>query len=35
MPYVAQVAVGQRERLRVFGNHYPPHDGTGIRDYRT
>jgi len=33
MPYVAQVAVGRRERLRVFGNDYPTPDGTGIRDY--
>jgi UDP-glucose 4-epimerase len=33
MPYVAQVAVGQRERLQVFGNDYPTPDGTGVRDY--
>jgi len=33
MPYVAQVAVGRREHLRVFGNDYPTPDGTGIRDY--
>ena len=33
MPYVAQVAVGRRERLRVFGNDYPTVDGTGVRDY--
>jgi UDP-glucose 4-epimerase len=33
MPYIAQVAVGRRERLRVFGNDYPTRDGTGIRDY--
>ena len=33
MPYVAQVAVGRRERLRVFGKDYPTPDGTGIRDY--
>ena len=33
MPYVAQVAVGQRERLRVFGGDYPTRDGTGVRDY--
>jgi UDP-glucose 4-epimerase len=33
MPYVAQVAVGRRERLSVFGNDYPTPDGTGIRDY--
>jgi UDP-glucose 4-epimerase len=33
MPYVAQVAVGRRERLSVFGNDYPTPDGTGVRDY--
>ena len=33
MPYVAQVAAGRRERLRVFGNDYPTPDGTGVRDY--
>ncbi len=33
MPYVAQVAVGLRERLNVFGNDYPTPDGTGVRDY--
>jgi UDP-glucose 4-epimerase len=33
MPYVAQVAVGQRPRLQVFGNDYPTPDGTGVRDY--
>ncbi|MDE2368763.1 MAG: UDP-glucose 4-epimerase GalE [Burkholderiales bacterium] len=33
MPYVAQVAVGRRERLAVFGNDYPTPDGTGVRDY--
>jgi len=33
MPYVAQVAVGRRKRLRVFGNDYPTPDGTGVRDY--
>ncbi|EKX66015.1 UDP-glucose 4-epimerase [Streptomyces ipomoeae 91-03] len=33
MPYVAQVAVGRRERLRVFGGDYPTPDGTAIRDY--
>ena len=33
MPYVAQVASGQRERLSVYGNDYPTRDGTGIRDY--
>lgn len=33
MPYVAQVAVGKLERLRVFGNDYDTPDGTGVRDY--
>ena len=33
MPYVAQVAVGLRERLAVFGDDYPTADGTGVRDY--
>ncbi|MFE9450441.1 UDP-glucose 4-epimerase GalE [Streptomyces sp. NPDC006739] len=33
MPYVAQVAVGRRERLSVFGDDYPTPDGTGVRDY--
>ena len=33
MPFVAQVAVGRRERLQVFGGDYPTRDGTGVRDY--
>ena len=33
MPYVAQVATGQREKLSVFGGDYPTPDGTGVRDY--
>ncbi|XP_053123802.1 UDP-glucose 4-epimerase [Hemicordylus capensis] len=33
MPYVAQVAVGRRECLNVFGNDYNTVDGTGVRDY--
>ncbi|MEO6895430.1 MAG: UDP-glucose 4-epimerase GalE, partial [Caldimonas sp.] len=33
MPYVAQVAVGKRARLQVFGDDYPTADGTGVRDY--
>ncbi len=33
VPYIAQVAVGRREALGVFGNDYPTHDGTGVRDY--
>lgn len=33
MPYVAQVAVGWREKLSVFGDDYDTPDGTGVRDY--
>jgi UDP-glucose 4-epimerase len=33
MPFVAQVAVGKRPVLNVFGNDYPTPDGTGVRDY--
>ena len=33
MPYVAQVAVGRRARLSVFGDDYDTPDGTGVRDY--
>jgi UDP-glucose 4-epimerase len=33
MPYVAQVAVGKRERLQIFGDDYDTPDGTGVRDY--
>lgn len=33
MPFVAQVAVGRREFLNVWGNDYPTSDGTGVRDY--
>mmetsp|Transcript_13823 Transcript_13823/g.25733 ORF Transcript_13823/g.25733 Transcript_13823/m.25733 type:complete len:349 (-) Transcript_13823:305-1351(-) len=33
MPYVAQVAVGRREKLSIFGNDYDTPDGTGVRDY--
>ncbi|MCU0841774.1 MAG: UDP-glucose 4-epimerase GalE [Thiobacillaceae bacterium] len=33
MPYVAQVAVGRRPYLNVFGDDYPTPDGTGVRDY--
>ncbi len=32
-PFIAQVAVGKREKLSVFGNDYPTPDGTGVRDY--
>jgi UDP-glucose 4-epimerase len=33
MPFVAQVAVGKRDRLSIFGNDYDTRDGTGERDY--
>ena len=33
VPYVAQVAVGKREAVQVFGDDYPTPDGTGVRDY--
>jgi UDP-glucose 4-epimerase len=33
MPFVAQVAVGKLDRLKVFGDDYPTPDGTGVRDY--
>ncbi|TBO34214.1 UDP-glucose 4-epimerase GalE [Aquabacterium lacunae] len=33
MPYVAQVAIGRRPHLNVFGQDYPTPDGTGVRDY--
>lgn len=33
MPYVAQVATGERPELSVFGNDYDTPDGTGVRDY--
>lgn len=33
LPYIAQVAVGKRERVAVFGNDYDTADGTGVRDY--
>jgi UDP-glucose 4-epimerase len=32
-PYIAQVAVGKRERLNVWGQDWPTPDGTGVRDY--
>lgn len=32
-PYIAQVAVGKLEKLRVFGDDYDTPDGTGVRDY--
>lgn len=33
MPYITQTAIGIRKELGVFGNDYPTHDGTGVRDY--
>ena len=33
MPYIAQVAVGKRDQLGIFGNNYDTIDGTGVRDY--
>ncbi|TQR21231.1 UDP-glucose 4-epimerase GalE [Psychrobacillus vulpis] len=33
MPYITQVASGEREHLNIFGNDYSTHDGTGVRDY--
>lgn len=33
MPYITKVATGQLPRVNVFGNDYPTHDGTGVRDY--
>ncbi len=33
MPYITQVALGQREYLQIFGNDYDTPDGTGVRDY--
>lgn len=33
MPFVAQVAVGRREQLQIWGDDYTTSDGTGVRDY--
>lgn len=33
MPYITQTAAGVHDHLNVFGNDYPTHDGTGVRDY--
>lgn len=33
MPFLAQVATGRRDALRIWGDDYPTPDGTGIRDY--
>ena len=33
LPYLTQTAIGIRKQLSVFGDDYPTHDGTGVRDY--
>jgi len=33
VPYIAQVAIGKRDAIHVFGNDYNTPDGTGVRDY--
>lgn len=33
MPFIAQVAIGQREKLKIFGGDFPTPDGTGVRDF--
>jgi len=33
LPFIAQVAIGRREKLNVFGGDYETADGTGVRDY--
>ena len=33
MPYITKVAIGSLKELSVFGDDYPTHDGTGVRDY--
>lgn len=33
LPYITQVAAGAREGLKIFGDDYDTHDGTGVRDY--
>lgn len=33
MPYIVRVAIGKLDHLSIFGNDYPTHDGTGVRDY--
>jgi UDP-glucose 4-epimerase len=33
MPYIAQVAIGRRDFLSIYGNDYDTADGTGVRDY--
>ena len=33
MPFLTNVALGNIDELKIYGNDYPTHDGTGIRDY--
>ena len=33
LPYISQTAIGKCDKLHVFGDDYPTHDGTGVRDY--
>lgn len=33
VPYVAQVAIGKRDKIRIFGDDWDTADGTGVRDY--
>lgn len=33
LPYITKVAVGKLDFLNIFGDDYPTHDGTGVRDY--
>ncbi len=33
LPYITQVAIGKLPKLSVYGDDYPTHDGTGVRDY--
>lgn len=33
MPFIAQVAIGRREKLNIFGGDYDTKDGTGVRDF--
>ena len=32
-PYIAQVAIGKRDKLNIWGGDWPTSDGTGVRDY--
>ena len=32
-PLISQVAAGKRDKLQIYGNDWPSHDGTGIRDF--